>query len=948
MPARRRRLHPAAARHLVALGLYSVAALLLTWPLAARLTTHVPGDGIDDPALAWNLWLLKTQIVDHLNWDIFHIGWMFHPVGINLAFYTLTPLNGLQSIPLQTGLQLVVANNLILLSTFVLGAYGAFLLGLYLQRREETTLTTGIWTAPFALALIAGLIYGFGSAKLFYAALGQFNIAGSHWIPFAALYVLRLGDSDSPRRAAANGLMAGLFIVFQAWAELTYASFLLIFCAIYLVWRLPSLWAGPGPAATTLRSLALGFAVAALVFSLGITPFLAAMLPDMLREGDFFASGGGFADVFSADLMGYLAPTRLHPLLGDWAAQLPFPNDKGQHIYLGYSLFALILVAAIYRRKLSPPARRLAGFWLLSALVFWALTLGPHVRWAGSDLPIPGPFALVSRLPFFSGNRYPSRYSVMLLVSAASLSVYGLRLALNAIAAPRPRDARRGKRLTVAVCVGLAAIFLFEHLSAPLPLSDLRTPPIYSRIAAEAGDFAILELPTGWRNGARVLGKSDVLIMLQQWHQTVHGKRRLGGNTSRNPEHKFQYFTEAPLIGDLIALMNADREHIAAAIGSNEPDFAAIVERNRRLAAQTLAFLGVKYVVVHVDKSPDLLLRFVEEALPVALIDEWQGAAQSAPGQSPPHIRLYRVREDGASAVWENEWEFDAATSEGKLHLAAGWSALDPGDLGIRYATRPVSELLLAIPESGGILNLEIDGSAGAPDVALNGQRLTAVTLPEGGDFDAKIAIPPGAAHAVVDRLTLTWRGEPQPIAALSSPEDPRNRPIGASGVHLAPGHSLAVRSAGEEVGDFAHIYVDGKNVAPNMRGYNLAALTPDGELLASAAFDTHAAPEASQEMAAWLQQWPAGTILAGAVADEASHSLQPEAVAALQRFGVQTDLRGRFRWSHAFIGAAGVAPGDALEQATLITPAEAVIGAPVDAAQIYGGIGRVHFYPSD
>ncbi len=85
------------------------------------------------------------------------------------------------------------------------------------------------------------------------------------------------------------------------------------------------------------------------------------MLPDMLREGDFFASGGGFADVFSADLMGYLASTRLHPLLGDWAAQLLFPNDKGQHIYLGYSLFALILVAAIYRRKLSPPAASFAS-----------------------------------------------------------------------------------------------------------------------------------------------------------------------------------------------------------------------------------------------------------------------------------------------------------------------------------------------------------------------------------------------------------------------------------------------------------------------------------------------------------------------------------------------------------------------------------------------------------
>ena len=53
---------------------------------------------------------------------------MFYPISINLGFYTLTPLNGLLSVPLQTGLSLVVANNLILLSSFVLGGYGVFLL----------------------------------------------------------------------------------------------------------------------------------------------------------------------------------------------------------------------------------------------------------------------------------------------------------------------------------------------------------------------------------------------------------------------------------------------------------------------------------------------------------------------------------------------------------------------------------------------------------------------------------------------------------------------------------------------------------------------------------------------------------------------------------------------------------------------------------------------------
>ncbi len=80
-------------------------------------------------------------------------------------------------------------------------------------------------------------------------------------------------------------------------------------------------------------------------------------------------------------------------------------------------------------------------FWLVSAVVFWLLTLGPQVRWGGNELPIPGPFALVSRLPFFSGNRYPSRYSVMLLLSAAALAVYGLRAVCDRAGSARSRDA---------------------------------------------------------------------------------------------------------------------------------------------------------------------------------------------------------------------------------------------------------------------------------------------------------------------------------------------------------------------------------------------------------------------------------------------------------------------------------------------------------------------------
>ena len=129
------------------------------------------------------------------------------------------------------------------------------------------------------------------------------------------------------------------------------ASFLLIFVGMSVcVWH----WCWPVLTPdvrrdAALRILATGrqmlpaFAVAGVIF----VGHCAVSLGDAARsaaEGDFFASGGGFADVFSADLLGYLVPTRLHPLLGEWVATLPFPNDKGQHIFIGYS--ALVLAMA--------------------------------------------------------------------------------------------------------------------------------------------------------------------------------------------------------------------------------------------------------------------------------------------------------------------------------------------------------------------------------------------------------------------------------------------------------------------------------------------------------------------------------------------------------------------------------------------------------------------------
>ena len=97
----------------------------------------------------------------------------------------------------------------------------------------------------------------------------------------------------------------------------------------------------------------------------------------------------------------------------------------------------------------------------------------------------------------------------------------------------------------------LAAAVIFEHLAAPLPLTDSRVPAPYRELAAQPGDFALLQLPMGWRNGFGVFGTEDTRV---EWYQSVHERPILSGNTSRNPAFKFEYFERLPLLQAIAAI----------------------------------------------------------------------------------------------------------------------------------------------------------------------------------------------------------------------------------------------------------------------------------------------------------------------------------------------------------------------------------------------------------
>src|SRR5690348_4665907 len=92
---------PARRFVLLALAAGGAAALVLTHPLALHPETTALDDGtLDCFQFTWNLWWVKTSLVD-LHANPFYTRFLFYPGGVSLLFHTLSASLGVASIPLQ-------------------------------------------------------------------------------------------------------------------------------------------------------------------------------------------------------------------------------------------------------------------------------------------------------------------------------------------------------------------------------------------------------------------------------------------------------------------------------------------------------------------------------------------------------------------------------------------------------------------------------------------------------------------------------------------------------------------------------------------------------------------------------------------------------------------------------------------------------------------------------
>lgn len=931
-------LRPSLRRHLLVLFLYTLLALALSWPLARHLTTHVPGIAqwaFDESTFLWNIWYFKHALVDSLSSPL-HSQLIWYPLGIDLILYTYNYFHALLAQPLMLAVNLPLGSNIALLASTVLSGYGVFLLVRYLLGRGWAG-GVGRKLSPGAASLAAfgaGLVYAFGSNRAIYAMLGHYDMVTTQWIPFYALALLRsLDGSLAPARRRQAALWAGLFMALNGLAEMITALFLAIFTAIVLITVLIAKLrrsATGAPAVTwagLITALLLAMVTAFAVWSPALLPILGQFLTD-----DFSLRGWGEAIPLSVDLVGFLKPTVLHPLFGgDVVAELRRVQLRALEqgvtglrdvntVFVGWVTAALALLGWIaYRRRVR--------IWAWTALVFGLFCLGPFLQINGRyrfdldgvEATFPLPFALLHYLPIIKANRAPNRNSVLLMLALAVLVGYALAWLLQRRGADTPPSRSLWRRPQGWLAAGLCAAILFEHLAVPLPLSDARVPEVYTQIAADPDPISVMHLPLGWRNSFEVFGAERTQL---QYYQTAHGKPMLGGNISRAPAFKLDYFKRIPLFQVLDDLQ-----------AGRDPDPAALAQAQAQ-AGDLFYLYNTRYL---------LLMPPIPERYPY--IDTWARvwafAKATLPLEPEPFwtgqgIEAYRVVQPQGS----DRFTLDLGAPGTFPYRGEGWDAAEtdaPYDTSAIWATGVSSRLFMPLRGVDRAATYQVrirvhpfaypNGPQQRVALVVNDMELAEQPLSASWQettwLEVRWDVPGARLVDGLNRLELRWAHQAAPRAVLGG-----TRAIGATGVQLPIDADL--KAFGE--GAFMALFDEEGNqieASAGRRGVNVTVLNPaTGDVLEKKGFDTAANVYESEALAAYLAEIPAGQIVLVASLGDATAHLTPAAVEGLRGLGADVTVESLRGQAFAIAGVQGAAPGSAAQS---IAPGEAFLSISLD-----------------
>lgn len=478
---------------------YLGVSILITWPLVTDLSGQFIGhDTSDAYEMGHHIWWFKYAL--QTGEPLFYQTLLAYPDGIQGISLWSNPLQFFPAWAFAFVMPIAAAYNVTILLTMALNGWAMWWLARYLLARSGDRATNDTFSE--IPALFSGLVF------LAFPTF-QGHLFGGHagllvmWpVPLLVWALFRLIEPEtnalSRTTMLRRFLVAVLLFVMSPFGHTLQTIYVLMpLMGLFLLWRLIQRdWRG-----------AAYVTGAGLVGGIILLIFLIPVIQDTFSTEAY--AGEGFVE-YSADLLGIVTPSFMHPFFGqfEYTHRVLGVNLIEGSTYIGMAAALLMGIAVIRRRD--------SRWWLALALLSWLLSLGPLVKLfdqpvtlqiADTETYLAMPWAWVYNLPGFSLARTPGRFTFTLALAVAVLAGYGMAVVWRWLA-------WRGQRMQIAAAVVLSLCVLWEYQSFwPYPTLPADVPDAVKALAERDDVRAVMDMP--WGN---LLVAKDGLY-LQAWHQ---------------------------------------------------------------------------------------------------------------------------------------------------------------------------------------------------------------------------------------------------------------------------------------------------------------------------------------------------------------------------------------------------------------------------------------------
>ncbi len=376
-----------AAPLLAAAALYALLTTALTWPLVLQAGSRVAND-LGDPLL--NMWLMawnaRVLPLTGAWWN----APQFYPAPGAIAFSEhLLGLSPISTPVLLASRNPVLAYNVAFFLSFFLSALAAHVVGWSLTRRHDA-------------ALVAGLAFGFAPYRA--AQLAHVQVLSTYWMPLALAGLVEF-RRDGRRRWLV--LFAGAWLM-QALA----CGYYLFFLSVLVVFWL--LWFAAVRSCRDLVRIVLAWAAAAAL----LAPVLYGYWRIQRQYG--FRRLPDEVAWYSADVASILtAPSNV--ALWGWLETVVRPESA---LFPGVTILLLVLAGTL---AATHHERSELLFFVLGALLMWAMCLGPQPTWMNEPFLPWGPYAWLMAAPGADGVRVPARFWMLAVLCLAAAGAVAFR-----------------------------------------------------------------------------------------------------------------------------------------------------------------------------------------------------------------------------------------------------------------------------------------------------------------------------------------------------------------------------------------------------------------------------------------------------------------------------------------------------------------------------------------